>query len=423
MEIPIASANLEIRPNFAGLQLIVEGLDVCSGAAFELQDAARESEVLAFDGWEAEVAEGQKIVLVRGGPHASYEDAFRAGLSTAQKALDLMAMRGANNLVIKAFDDEHLAWWFESGDELVVRILSLAHVRFDTPPATAIVTDRAGNVVPQPVPRAVVWHESFRYFRLSQTTDDLFDAFRNAYLALESILSSIAPQHTNAAGKVAESEGEWFKRALSEAKQITPLAPYAKPGSTDSIQDLYDDLYVNTRSAMSHAKTGRKVLLPQDDAERAQVIESLRRLVNLYLKLAEVHLGARRPGGGLFAVAFRMMFSPTLERMIVYASDDESPLDKTESSPTPAGGDLIPLPTVGDVVSSEPFLVTKVWSADSSELRALPYVRRVVGMIDGVPGLVAVLNGRLVLGSARRLEVVMGARGSNTRQPRERYSF
>jgi len=157
--------------------------------------------------------------------------------------------------------------------------------------------------------------------------------------------------------------------------------------------------------------------------ERAQVIESLRRLANLYLKLAEVHLGARRPGGGLFAVAFRMMFSPTLERMTVYASDDESPLDKSESSPTPAGGDLIPLPTVGDVVSSEPFLVTKVWSADSSELSALPYVRRVVGMIDDVPGLVVVLNGRLVLGSARRLEVVMGARGSNTRQPRERYSF
>lgn len=404
------------------MQLIVEGLGSCSGAAFELQDGARESEVLAFDGWEAEVAEGQKIVLVRGGAEESYDDAFPAALATAQKALDLMAMRGANNLVIKTFDDEHLAWWIES-DEVVIRVLSLAHVRFDTPPATAIVTDAAGNVVPQPVPRAVVWHESFRYFRLSQTTDDLFDAYRNAYLALESILSSIAPQSTNTAGGVTERESDWFKRALSEAEKITPLAPLATSGTTDPIQDLYDNLYVNTRSAMSHAKTGRKVLLPQNDVERAQVTASLRRLVNLYLKLTEVHLGARRPGGGLFAIAFRMMFSPTLERMTMYASDDESPLDKSESSPTPAGGNLLPMPTVGQVVSTEPFLVTRMWSADMPELSALRFVRRIVGMIDDAPGLVAVLEGQLVLGFARRMEVVMGARGSNTRQPRERYSF
>jgi hypothetical protein len=122
------------------MPLLVEGLGACCGAAFELQDAARESEALAFDGWEAEVTEGQKIVLVRGGTHASYEHAFRAGLATAQKALDLMAMRGANNLIIKAFDDEHLAWWVESGDELVVRILSLAqwssHIRTTGGPET-----------------------------------------------------------------------------------------------------------------------------------------------------------------------------------------------------------------------------------------------------------------------------------------------
>lgn len=79
-------------PTLAGMQLIVEGLGACSGAAFELQDGARESEVLAFDGWEAEVAEGQKIVLVRGGAEERYDDAFPTELATAQKALDLMAM-------------------------------------------------------------------------------------------------------------------------------------------------------------------------------------------------------------------------------------------------------------------------------------------------------------------------------------------
>ena len=44
-------------------------------------------------------------------------------------------------------------------------------------------------------------------------------------------------------------------------------------------------------------------------------------------------------------------------------------------------------------------------------------------MIDDVPGMAAVLEGRLVLGSVKRLEVMLGARGSNTRQARERYSY
>lgn len=176
------------------------------------------------------------------------------------------------------------------------------------------------------------------------------------------------------------------------------------------------------RSAMSHAKSGRKVLLPQDEAERADVTASLRRLLGLYLKLAEIHLGARRPGGGVSAAAFGMMFAPTLERMVMFVSDDESSFDKSATSPHPAGGALKVLSPVEDVDSSGSFIVTRAWSAPRVDLSDLPFVRRVIGMIGGVPGMAAVLEGRLVLGSAQRLEVTLGARGSNTRQPRERYS-
>ncbi len=212
-------------------------------------------------------------------------------------------------------------------------------------------TDADGNLVP-PVPTPpLAWHESLRYFRLSQTTDDLFDAYRNAYLALESILSSIAPQRTDAAGKVNEGESG-------------------------------------------------------------------------YLKLAESHLGVRRSGGGMFAVAFRMMMAPTLERMTAHVSDDESPPDKSDLSPNPAGRMLKELLPTGPVDASGSFVVSRVWSALAADLAGLPFVRRAVGMVDGHPGMVAVLEARLTLGSsAYRLEVMLGARGSNTRQPRERYSL
>jgi len=48
-----------------------------------------------------------------------------------------------------------------------------------------------------------------RFFRVSQTTDNRFDAFRNLYLALESILSKIAPVKSRANGRSDEGEGEW----------------------------------------------------------------------------------------------------------------------------------------------------------------------------------------------------------------------
>jgi hypothetical protein len=168
-----------------------------------------------------------------------------------------MSLRGGNNLVIEGFDDNHIVWWPEPSG-LVVRTVSIAPVSIDVPPVTAIVTDANGNVVPHSAPPPVVWHESFRYFRLSQTSDDLFDAYRNAYLALESVLSSIAPQHTSATGNVTEREGAWFRRALTAADQVTALAPCVPASTADPVQYLYDELYVDMRSAMSHARAGAR---------------------------------------------------------------------------------------------------------------------------------------------------------------------
>jgi hypothetical protein len=36
-------------------------------------------------------------------------------------------------------------------------------------------------------------HIGFRFFRLAQVTDDLYDAYRNMYLAFEVLLSSRVP--------------------------------------------------------------------------------------------------------------------------------------------------------------------------------------------------------------------------------------
>jgi hypothetical protein len=177
-------------PTYASIPLYQAA--ACSGGAFVLRDTARENDLIAVDGWEAEVRKGVRIVLARGGSEGGYDEALRAALMHSQKALDLMSVGGSNDLVIKGFDEDHVIWWPEPGG-LAVRIVTFAPLGIGIGPATLTVTDAAGNEVPPAAPPLVPWHESFRYFRLSQTTEDLFDAYRNAFLALESVLSLDPP--------------------------------------------------------------------------------------------------------------------------------------------------------------------------------------------------------------------------------------
>ena len=106
--------------------------------------------------------------------------------------------------------------------------------------ATTVVTNPDGTIRQDP-PRATKWHESFRYLRLSQATDDLFDAYRNAYLALESILSTITPQKSKGPGKAGESEGQWLKRALTKADTMTDLRSLVPYPVEDPVNYFFDD--------------------------------------------------------------------------------------------------------------------------------------------------------------------------------------
>jgi hypothetical protein len=122
---------------------------------------------------------------------------------------------------------------------------------------------------PSPVPQPV-WDESFRYYRLSQSTDDLFDAYRNLYLGLESLLSLIRPKMKR------EKEGDWLRAALSAANAFAPLSKYVPPGTSDAISYLVKDLYLDHRNSVFHSKRGGATL-PHDQVHRGPLEDSLRR--------------------------------------------------------------------------------------------------------------------------------------------------
>lgn len=263
------------------------------------------------------------------------------------------------------------------------------------------------------------WHESYRFFRLSQTTTDLFDAYRDAYLALESVLSHAAPIRLRQPGARGEAEGDWFKRALVATG--VDLGRFAgRPGNPAQI--LYDELYLALRVTVFHAKSNRPTLLPRHEPNRAQVVAGLQRTQRLYLAIVEKLLGLRRLGGGISTFAAQRMLSTVFDDLNVFVSSDESPVDVDVPVVSPAGQPIALLPH-GDPAEYRGFGASRLSWASAAELTSVPFIRRAVGASAALEARVSsVLEGRLVLGEAKRLEVLIATRLVNARDLQQDYA-
>ncbi len=160
-------------------------------------------------------------------------------------------------------------------------------MRFSVPPAKAVVRDSSGTIVepPEAVPSH---HIGFRYYRLAQTCDDLFDSFRNMYLAFELLLSSSYP-------KVKEQEIQWLRRALTSSDSDLRLAQLVPRGTGDPVAYVIQTVYENARLPLFHAKDGRTYFTPfVSAADRAAVENALKLLTSIVVRMAEV--GTTRGG-------------------------------------------------------------------------------------------------------------------------------
>ena len=163
--------------------------------------------------------------MARGGSASTYEDARDEALTNGEHrprpALDegIAPTYGIADAV-----DSHIVWW--PSDRALCSGQFRWHPYGDVAVPTLTVTDPKGQSFPTaPSAAARVRDESFTYFRLAQLTDELFDAFRNIYLAIEAILSSIVPPNPN------EGENKWLKRALLAVHpQLVDLASFAPAG-------------------------------------------------------------------------------------------------------------------------------------------------------------------------------------------------
>lgn len=276
--------------DFEGIQLI--GKNPVGGCILMLGASSDVSGIVSLpEDIEVEIRRGVPAVIVRGVVASDYESVMLAAPELANRALDIFAMTGTARLALADVWSSHVAWW-SAPEATVIRVWCSATLIL-TSEIKGVVRGPDGAVHSQDVDTTPSWHESMRYCRMSEITDDLFDAFRNVYLALESLLNELEPR------KAGQGEGKWLKRALVRAGEIVDLGAYLPYPADEPVQNMYDELWTEVRNKVFHAKSMLTSFLPQDPTSRAKVADAKNRYICLYLDLAHKTFGIRFPTGGL----------------------------------------------------------------------------------------------------------------------------
>lgn len=247
---------------------------------------------------DAEIEVDRGVCAVRKGSravralidNATTGEILERGRVLAEKALDMLSVRrradlaivdGHSNYVLSMWEDDHRVI------HCPIRSSIYTHAF-----ARVEVGDYRGVIVREE-PARIEWCESYRYFRRSQVTDDLFDACRNIMLAIENELSHLLPQ------KPGQRESDWLREAFDthEGTRET-LARFAtKHDEGDPHESFQTHIWRPGRHPLAHGKTGRNAL-PGDASARDRTARACQLGGDLYRAMIATR-GLGFPGGGV----------------------------------------------------------------------------------------------------------------------------
>ncbi len=316
----------------------------------------------------------------------------------ANEALDLFSVGGVASCSLGDIDS-FFASWEQSDGRTTLRIFSSGQIIAQLQVGEPILISSEGQQIS--VRPLTKWHRSFRYFRLSQVTTDLFDAFRNLYLALESLLEVIAP-------RTQARETTWLRDALRAAGTYVDLASFTDESSQDPASALYEQVWSQVRNNVFHAKAGWESFLPLDEGPREKVLKTLLRLDGLYTALAEkvlcVHYQTTEVGESFFDTIRTTLY----EHKVTVGSDDSFLVAKDGAS------SLRRLPVIelatysGEQDERTPSQVCLYGHVLGEEvMKGIGAIRRISIERDGQAGLVEELDAPLTLEGVDDLQVLI----------------
>jgi len=293
------------------------------GAAFNLLKPHKLNEVIKLpEGWELVLNSQSHYLILRGNQYKGDMRTFPAYCyETIQKGLDLLSINGKADISIESGSEEYCIWW--KNEKQFLRVVRMTDFKMAASFEMDVI-DQDGNRIDTKTEKNTQYHESLRYYRLSQVTEDLFDSFRNMYLAFESLLSLRTKIRRG------EKEGEWLKRALNNLPYLRSLENMFEQRKLNVVEKFYKQIYLDVRCNLFHSKNNAKKLIPQNLKDRRKVSESLQILTQIVLMLSDELLKIERETAIITNVGFSKMLDDKFKSEILL-SDSEKKVSIYES--------------------------------------------------------------------------------------------
>jgi hypothetical protein len=272
------------------------GNPIVSAVAFNLSEPSPLDYVYVPSGerWEIELKGGQSTIVARTPEHIDRPTLLAYGLEQAQRTLDLVSFEGRHNILIQAGGDGHTLL-FRRGDQLVLQHVDVSSLGVSLS-AQVVVKDQDGKVIPPAPPPPPVWTPGLRFYRMSQASQDLYEAFRNLFLGFEALLDTICPK------RPAERERDWLLRAMRAVGTVVNLSHFAPSSCTDPPAYIVGTQYDHIRCRLFHAKLADGDI-PLDIPDPEEVASAYERLVPIWRQIARDCLSVRGGGGGAMTYA------------------------------------------------------------------------------------------------------------------------
>lgn len=362
-------------------------LSGASGAAFLLDAPSTVSLTLDCPDGLVTIRQGAPFATVCLVTPLHQEEAKNEAWRLLQEALDVFAAQRRATLQTAEGDCTYLVW-LEDGDGYELVFVDTADVPWSVGVSVAVEGD-AGAVPPSPPPPPS--HPALRFYRLALVSDDLFDAYRNAYLALECLVSEASPKGAN------ESELNWLKRVLAD-----PLSAGLPSGVVGP--DTVDDIYRQGRLPTFHAKIGT-TFYPPHVTERQSMqtrFDALMLLVNCLLQHRFGSTFVSRTGS-----MSQSLYDGISQTALMY---DEIVFQDGEIR--------VPVPATVEIVSS-PRRFNQSWGRTTvTRPEILHGVDKIVTRKAGVDWLSSALDERIPLSGVNKISVELNLLQYNRRSKR-----
>jgi hypothetical protein len=280
--------------------------------------------------WQVELRHDHISVVARSRDSQAYDKLVTSGLEQIQRCLDIIVVKRLGIPVLDHPENEHIAI-FQGNRETILRHFSVATLGMKIS-VSVEVRDKDGNIKPSaPIPEPI-WTWAFRYYRLSQASQDIFEAYRNLFLSFEALLNNIRPKRRN------EGERKWLENALSEISAKVPLINHVPAAtSVDPITHLMETQYENIRCRLFHAKYP-DALLPHEELNPTDVLVAYEALLRLWRDIAETYFQVPRGGGVVTYQGFKWMMDNLFSHPLsLYFTEDNSPAQEDDTQVSPLG--------------------------------------------------------------------------------------